>query len=188
VQNIQAVWVYPQGERFESFPRTGQGSEQVCPTTTTTYEMRVLQRDGSIIFRQVTVNVAGPAATATTAPVTDPLPNTRWEVVNYNNGRGALVTPLLDTRITIEFGSGNQINGNSGCNTYFTSYQLNGSNITISPPGGSQRLCEEPEGIMEQEAEFLAALQSAATFSINGRMLEMRTAGSQNAIIASQIP
>ncbi len=188
VQNIQAVWVYPQGERFESFPRTGQGSEQVCPTTTTTYEMRVLQRDGSVIFRQVTVNVAGPTASPTTAPVTDPLAGTRWEVVNYNNGRGALVTSLLDTRLTMEFGASGNLSGTSGCNTYTTSYQVTGNNITIGLPGGTQQFCEEPEGIMEQEAEFLAALQSAVTFSINGSRLEMRTAGGQNAIIASQVP
>lgn len=179
VQNIQAVWVYPLGERFESFPRTGQGSEQVCPMTTTTYEMRVLQRDGTVIFRQVTVNVAG---------VADPLAGTRWEVVNYNNGRDALVTPMLDTRLTMEFGANGSLGGNSGCNSYTTSYQVNGSNITIGLPGGTQMLCESPEGVMEQEAEFLAALQSAASFTINGSRLEIRTAGGQNAIIASQMP
>ena len=179
VQNIQAVWVYPLGERYQSFPRTGQGSEQVCPMTTTTYEMRVLQRDGSVIFRQVTVNVAG---------VADPLAGTRWEVVNYNNGRGALVTALPDTRLTMEFGANGSLTGNSGCNSYTTSYQVNGSNITIGLPSGTQMLCESPEGIMAQEAEFLAALQSASAFTLNGSRLEMRTAGGQNAIIASQMP
>ena len=179
VQNIQAVWVYPLGEQFQRFPRTGQGSEQVCPTTTTTYEMRVQMRDGSVVFRQVTVNVAS---------VADPLAGTRWEVVNYNNGRDALVTPLLDTRLTMEFGTNGSLTGNSGCNSYTTSYQVNGSSITIGLPGGTQMLCESPEGVMEQEAEFLAALQSASAFTINGSRLEMRTAGGQNAIIASLMP
>ncbi len=188
VQNIQAVWVYPQGERFESFPRSGQGSEQVCPTTTTTYEMRVLLRDGSIIFRQVTVNVAGPAATATTAPAADPLPNTRWEVVNYNNGRSALVTPLLDTRLTMEFGANGGLSGSSGCNTYTTSYQVNGSNITISQPGGTNKLCEEPEGIMEQESEFINAITASSTFRIDGSTLEIRMADNQMAVVANRIP
>ncbi len=36
--------------------------------------------------------------------------------------------------------------------------------------------CAEPEGIMEQEQEFLAALATAATYRIQGNMLEMRTA------------
>ena len=36
--------------------------------------------------------------------------------------------------------------------------------------------CEQPEGIMEQEQEYLTALGTAATYQINGDRLEMRTA------------
>ena len=89
------MWVYPRGERYYRFPRVGQGSETVCPGTTTTYEMRILMRDGTTTFREVTVNVAGPVPTAMPTLAPDPLAGTRWEVVNYNNGQGALVT-LLD--------------------------------------------------------------------------------------------
>lgn len=197
VENIQAVWVYPLGEPFNRFPRTGQGSEQVCPTSTTTYEMRVLLLDGTTLFSQVTINVAGasstatpipaPTSTATSMPESDPLAGTRWEVVNFNNG-SALVSLIDGTRITIEFGQDSRVTGNSGCNTYFAPYQVDGSSITIGQPGGSQQLCSEPEGIMEQEAEFLNALPTSATFRIDGNMLEMSTAGGQIAIIASQGP
>lgn len=181
VQNIQAVWVYPLGEQFERFPRTGQGSEQVCPTITTTYEMRVLQRDGTVFFRQVTINVSGAAP--------DPLAGTRWEVVNFNNGRGGLVTPLLNTLLTMEFGTNGSLGGSSGCNTYTTSYQINGNNISIALPAGTQLLCSEPEGIMEQESDFLnSALPSAFTFRINGNTLEIRMADNQIAVVANRIP
>jgi heat shock protein HslJ len=50
------------------------------------------------------------------------------------------------------------------------------------------QLCADPQGIMDQEAQFLAALQSAATFQINGNSLEIRTAGGQIAIMANQAP
>ncbi|MCA9948660.1 MAG: META domain-containing protein, partial [Anaerolineales bacterium] len=180
VENIQAVWVYPQGERFDRFPRTGQGSEQVCPTSTTTYEMRVLLRDGSTVIRQVTVNVTGATP--------DPLAGTRWDVVNFNNGQGGLVTLLQNTHMTMVFSADGQLTGSASCNNYFASYQVNGSNITISPPGSSQRICDVPEGIMEQEAQFLAILPSVATFQINGSILEMRTAGGQGAVVANRIP
>ncbi|RME97153.1 MAG: META domain-containing protein [Chloroflexi bacterium] len=36
--------------------------------------------------------------------------------------------------------------------------------------------CESPEGIMEQEQEYLAALGTAATYQISGNSLELRTA------------
>jgi len=199
VEHVQAVWVYPQGERYDRFPRTGQGSEQVCPTSTTTYEMRVLLRDGSTVFREVTINVtpapptatptpAPPPPTATPAPTPDRLAGTRWEVVNYNNGQGALVSLIADTRISVDFGTDGQITGSAGCNTYFAPYQVTGNAITISEPGATQTVCAEPEGVMEQEAEFLAALQTAATFSIDGDTLEMRTASDQIAIVATQVP
>lgn len=181
VENIQAVWVYPLGESFERFPRAGQGTEQVCPTATTTYEMRVLQRDGTVVFRQVTVNVSGAAP--------DPLAGTRWEVVNFNNGRDGLVTPLPSTRLTLEFGVDGSLGGSSGCNTYMTAYRLNGGNLTIDPPAGTQRVCTEPDSIMEQESDFITgALPSAATFRIDGNTLEIRTAGDQVAVIANRIP
>ena len=114
MQNVQAVWVYPQGESYDRFPRAGQGSQEVCPTTTTTYEIRVLLRDGSTVFRDVTITVVGaaptntptatatpqpqPTATPTEAPFVDPLANTRWEVVQYNNGQGAVTTLVPETR------------------------------------------------------------------------------------------
>ncbi len=33
----------------------------------------------------------------------------------------------------------------------------------------------DPEGVMEQEAQFLAALQSAGNYQIEGNVLELRT-------------
>jgi len=35
--------------------------------------------------------------------------------------------------------------------------------------------CSEPAGVMEQEAQYLAALQSAATYQIEGNVLQLRT-------------
>ena len=199
VQNVQAIWVYPRGEPYSRFPRTGQGSEVVCPPVTTTYEMRVLMLDGSTIFRTITINVIAPAPTvppaptapppptATPAPAPDPLAGTRWEVVNYNNG-SAITTLLPDTRITMDFGTDGRITGRAGCNSYSAGYRVNGSGITIEQPAATSLWCGEPKGVMDQEANFLAALQSAATFRIDGNLLDMRTAADQIAVIANRAP
>ena len=203
VENVQAVWVYPRGENFERFPRTGQGSEQVCPRGTTTYEMRVLQRDGSTVFREVTINVAGPtptntpAATATPVPptatpappaATNPLAGTRWEVVQYNNGRGAVTSLIADTRISMDFSADGQLTGSASCNNYFTSYQVNDNAITIGPAGSASAACAEPEGIMQQETDFLAILPASATFRIDGNTLEIRTGSDEIGVIAQRAP
>jgi hypothetical protein len=40
-ENVQAVWLYPEGEPYEEYPEIGEGKKQVCPETTTTYDLRV---------------------------------------------------------------------------------------------------------------------------------------------------
>ena len=186
VQNVQAVWVYPLGEHYSRFPRTGQGSERVCPWTTTTYEMRVLMRDGSLNFRQIAINVAAPNPPTPTPQVTDPLAGTRWNVVNYNNGNG-IVTLLPDSHIDMSFGTDGQVTGTAGCNNYFASYQVRSNNgISIGHPGATSRFCPEPPGVMEQESRFLSALQSAASFRISGNQLEIQNAGGQIVVVANR--
>ena len=194
VQNVQAVWVYPQGQHYAAFPRAGQGSEVVCPTTTTTYEMRVRLRDGSTVFRQVTINVAAPAATATPvppaptatpAPAPDPLAGTRWNVVNYNNGQG-IVTLIPGTSADLAFGADGQATGNAGCNSFFGPYRASGNSLSVGPLGSSSRLCPDPEGLMEQEAQFLRTLQSAASFRIDGNTMEIQNAAGQIVVVVSR--
>jgi len=204
VQNVQGVWVYPQGEPYNRFPRTGQGSEQVCPPVTTTYEMRVLLRDGTIQFRQVTINVSQPptavpptavpptavppTAVPPTAvpPTVNPLAGTRWNVVNFNNGKGAVTTKIEGTTITLQFDTAGQVSGNSGCNTYSASYRVSGNALSIEPPSGTLTVCETPEGVMGQEAQFLAALQNSATFDIAGSTLTIRDAGGAMQVVATR--
>ena len=166
VENVQAVWVYPQGQPYQQFPRVGQGSEQVCPPVTTTYEMRVQMRDGSVQFRTVTINV-------TPAAPQNPLNGTAWQVTGYYNGRGAVASPIVGTTITSRF-DGQQITGSGGCNNYSGSYSVSGTNITIGMLSTNQMLCSEIPGTMEQESEFLTALQSSTTFRFDGNRLELR--------------
>jgi heat shock protein HslJ/uncharacterized protein YraI len=166
VENVQAVWVYPQGQPFQNFPRVGQGSEQVCPPVTTTYEMRVQMRDGSVQFRTVTVNV-------TPATPQNPLDNTAWQVTGFNNGRDAVTSPLAGTTLTARF-SGNTISGQGGCNDFSGGYSVSGSNISIGALAGGMMMCSEPAGVMEQESQYQAALQSAATFQFDGNRLTLR--------------
>lgn len=175
VENVQAVWVYPQGQPFQQFPRVGQGSEQVCPPVTTTYEMRVQMRDGSVQFRTVTVNV-------TPAAPQNPLNGTAWEVTGFNNGMNAVVSALPGTTLTTRF-SGDQVSGNSGCNEYSGSYWVSGSNISIGALAAGMMFCAEPEGAMDQEAQFQAALRSATTFQLEGNRLTLRRGDGSIAVV-----
>ncbi len=66
VKNVQAYYVDGKGKAGDS------GSEKVCPSSTTTYTLRVVKRDGSEESRSVTVEVNQPEPT--TAPPTQPPP------------------------------------------------------------------------------------------------------------------
>jgi heat shock protein HslJ len=47
-------------------------------------------------------------------------------------------------------------------------------------------VCETPEGVMGQEAQFLAALQNSATFDISGSTLTIRDAGGAMQVVATR--
>ncbi len=119
----------------------------------------------------------GEGATAAIYTVAPPvsLESQSWEVVSYNNGKEAVVSLIIGSRITAEF-DGQQINGSGGCNNYFGAYEADGENISIGPLANTEMFCVDPEGVMDQEQQYLAALQSATTYRIDDDRLEMRTA------------
>jgi hypothetical protein len=97
-----------------------------------------------------------------------------------------VVGVLLGTEISANFSSDGQVSGNAGCNQYSAGYLAGGDSIEIGQIATTFMFCEEPPGVMEQEGEYLAALQSAATYRIDGDMLEMRTAADQIAVIMTR--
>lgn len=103
------------------------------------------------------------------------LEGTSWDVIAYNNGKEAVVSVIIDTEITASFGEDGTLTGSAGCNNYTASYEADGENISVGPAATTRKMCGEPEGIMEQEAQYLAALESVTTYQIQGDRLEMRT-------------
>ena len=71
---------------------------------------------------------------------------------------------------------GNLISGNGGCNDFFATIEATDGAIAIGGIGATRRTCAEPVGVMEQETEFFAALESAATFTVEGDFIELRNA------------
>ena len=44
------------------------------------------------------------------------------------------------------------------------------------------KACSEPANVMEQESQYLAALQSAATYQVQGTILELQDANGESAV------
>ena len=57
-----------------------------------------------------------------------------WSVTGYNNGRQAMVSPLLHTELTLVFRDG-MVSGSSGCNSYTASYTRGGDRLALRAPG-----------------------------------------------------
>ena len=103
------------------------------------------------------------------------LDGTSWQVISYNNGNQAVTSVLAGTELTAIFGTDGNLSGSSGCNTYVGSYKVDGDKITIGPLASTKKFCIDPAGVMDQESQFLAALQSAAAYKMEGNRLELRT-------------
>jgi heat shock protein HslJ/uncharacterized lipoprotein YbaY len=116
------------------------------------------------------------------ATETQELAGTSWQVISYNNGKGGVVSVIIDTEITANFGEDGQVTGRASCNNYFGPYEAQDGNISMGPFGATEMWCSEPEGIMDQESQYLAALETAATYKIEGHRLSMRTADGAMAV------
>jgi len=125
----------------------------------------------------LTLNDSAGTAVATFDAVSTDLAGTSWTVTSYNNGKQAVVGVLADTTPTILFGESGQISGSGSCNNYSGSYKSDGvGSIEIGPLISTMMACADPEGVMDQETQFLAALQAATVYTIDGSTLELRDA------------
>jgi heat shock protein HslJ len=94
------------------------------------------------------------------------LANTRWELVSY--GDMGLEKPVVEgSTVTLEIGPGGQIGGTGGCNSYGGSYELEAGTLAVGEIRSTLMACVD-ELVMEQEAEFLAALKDASGIELRG--------------------
>ena len=105
---------------------------------------------------------------------TNELADTSWELVSLNGKE------LIEgTAITLVF-TETYLGGQMGCNGYGGSPDTGKYNIKRDgtfqigdPFAVTVQLCTEPEGIMEQEAEYIEALMNAAKFRMVDNRLEI---------------
>jgi hypothetical protein len=57
VEGVKAVYFHAEGQRWQDHGVAGVGEQQVCPSQTTTYSLRVIKRDDSLEVHYITVQV-----------------------------------------------------------------------------------------------------------------------------------
>ncbi len=101
------------------------------------------------------------------------LTNTYWKLVELN---GMAAAPGEGKELHMILRGEDQVGGYAGCNQFTGSVTVTGDGISFGPIASTRRMCAEG---MEQEDEFLQALENAQRFSISGEELAIENAGSE---------
>jgi heat shock protein HslJ len=96
-----------------------------------------------------------------------------WQVLSFNNGQEAVVSVINGTEISAIFDEEGRLSGSAGCNNYSAPYEVEGEMINIGPGITTRMTCSDPEGIMEQEMQYLAALEMARTYQFENDRLNL---------------
>lgn len=99
-----------------------------------------------------------------------------WSVTEMSL-EGATAPPIEGTTMTATFEDGT-VGGIATCNNYFGSYEAKRGSLTIGPLGTTLMACIGVPGSDVQEQTYLALLQSAEKYSVDGDTLEISSGGS----------
>lgn len=99
-------------------------------------------------------------------PASDlPLAGIAWWLTGYAGEDAGLVSPIVDSRISLTFRSDGTLEGVAGCNAYSADYETNGSDLALGGFAHTDMACPDPEGVMQQETAYLVVLTRARGFA-----------------------
>jgi heat shock protein HslJ len=115
--------------------------------------------------------MAGSGCTAASEPDTPGLADTTWRAETIM-GR-----PVIDSSLaTITFEADGRVHGRGGCNRYFGAATMAGEQVSFGALGSTKMACAE--ALMDQEARFFQALESAERWSLDEHgLLAIHSAG-----------
>lgn len=166
------------GETLEIGPVAG--TLMACPEPAGSVEtayLAALERTATFqtTDSELTLTDADGQTVLTFAEAEEPtLVGTTWSATGVNNGQEAVVSMVAGTEVTAEFADDGTVSGSGGCNTYTGTYTAEGEALSVGPLASTLKACAEPEGVEQQEAQFLAAMERATTYRIDGTTLELR--------------
>ena len=137
----------------------------------------VVAQDGLTLF-----SGNEPVLTFQAAPA-PALEGVSWKITGFNNGRQAVVSPLSGTALSVTFKQG-WVEGFAGCNSFRASYTAQADRIVIGSPAVTRMICNK-EGVMQQERQFLSALESATTWGFIGQQLDMHRSDGERVLTAA---
>jgi len=127
-----------------------------------------------------------PSMQPPTAQTASELDGTRWILATYLDAAGQVTSAQAGFEPTAQFTAG-KVAGFAGCNTYHASYDAGDSKFTIGRAASTLMACEP--SVMAQERAFLACLQAAASYKLDGGQLTISNAqGAVLLVFAAEKP
>jgi heat shock protein HslJ len=117
-----------------------------------------------------------------------PLTGVTWRLDAYNNGKGALVSLVGDTEITLTLSPDGRLSGSDGCNRYMSGYTLENGALMIGPIATTRMACRGPEAVAQQAAAYAAALGQARGYRIEAEQLWLTREDGATAALFRRIP
>lgn len=93
-----------------------------------------------------------------------------WTIVNLRNG-DAVTGPIDGTTPTATFGEDRTLVVTTGCTDLRSGWSLDRNQLTVDAPAQTMKACDQPAGVMEQQAALGVALNEAETVEITPETL-----------------
>lgn len=106
------------------------------------------------------------------------LSGSKWRLIALNNGEdGGDQRAGETTEIHMEFGDDGRVSGHAGCNRFSGPYTADAATrrFRAGPLMTTRMACPQPDGRVDQETLFLAALARGETYRRSGESLEIRS-------------
>jgi heat shock protein HslJ len=113
-------------------------------------------------------------------PAKATLSGTAWWVEDIA-GKGVIDS----SHTTIQFTEDGRVAGSTGCNRYFGSAEIEGSDVSFGSLAGTRKMCAA--ALMDQETKFFQAMENVTSWEIaETGLLYLRGADGNNLLRASQ--
>ena len=103
-------------------------------------------------------------------PAPAPIFARAWTPTAVADPTGVLVPVLPDSNLGLDFQGDGHVSGSTGCNGLYGLYQVAGASIHLGPLGTTRIACPTDE-LAAQEANYLAALDAATSWTLDGQSL-----------------
>lgn len=179
-----------------AFTRQGEGlhfdpsmvsTMMACPEPLMAQEQAVHAALGAVVSHRLAADrlellgAAGELLLGLVPLAPAPLTGTIWHLIDYNNGREALVSAEGGTEITLELRPDGTLGGSDGCNRYMSGFTLDGERLRIGPIATTRMACQGPESAREQAGAYATALGTVTAFRITGGELTLVDAEGRSA-------